>query len=551
MKDFEKRLVIALVLSVIILTGYSYFITKYFPQYKPQQRSIFSSREQTHPDIPKPYFNEQVTTAVMQDKTKEQAMFEKAAEIKEQIIVFENENYVIVCTNIGGAIKEINLKKYPDPATNTATQLFSIGKQSGVFSLYNFCKDNELANAPYKINKFSDRMEMEYMYKDQFKITKRIIPDKEAHLIHFEIDFKNLTNQNQNISYKLITGTGMQRETGISARYYDVDTLLQDKKRFLIRGVKDENLLTRQGKIKWSALKNRYFSLIVSPQIDTTGIFVIGTNNELTFGIELDNFNIIPYASATHKYALYAGPNDYNMLKNIGLESVIAHGALSGISKILMTLLVFFHSLFKNWGVAIIVLSVMINLFLFPITSKSMRSMKDMQMLQPKVEALRQQYKDNPQKMNREVMEIYKKHKVNPVGGCLPLFLQLPVFFALYQVLLRTVALRGAHFLWIKDLSGPDAAFKLSPQLPFLGDSINILPIIMAALTFIQQKTSTQNTAGTEEQRQQQKMMSMMMPILFGVLFYNFPSGLVLYWLTNTLFTTFIQKKLMTMPKVS
>jgi YidC/Oxa1 family membrane protein insertase len=161
--------------------------------------------------------------------------------------------------------------------------------------------------------------------------------------------------------------------------------------------------------------------------------------------------------------------------------------------------------------------------------------MKEMQVLQPQVEELRVLHKNNPQRLNKEIMELYKAHKVNPLGGCLPMVLQIPVFFALYQVLSRTVALKGADFLWIKDLSEPDKLFTLPNSLPVIGNEINILPILMAIGMFFQQKTSMVSIS--QNQAEQQKIMMIVMPIMFGVLFYHMPSGLVLYWFINSSLT--------------
>jgi YidC/Oxa1 family membrane protein insertase len=159
--------------------------------------------------------------------------------------------------------------------------------------------------------------------------------------------------------------------------------------------------------------------------------------------------------------------------------------------------------------------------------------MKEMQVLQPKIEALRKAYKDNPQKLNKEIMELYREHKVNPLGGCLPLLLQMPIFFALYQTLMRSVALKGANFLWIKDLSEPDRLFTLPVSLPVLGNEINILPLIMTVGMFIQQKASLVSTS--KEVAGQQRMMLVIMPLMFGLIFYHMPAGLVLYWLINSM----------------
>ena len=165
--------------------------------------------------------------------------------------------------------------------------------------------------------------------------------------------------------------------------------------------------------------------------------------------------------------------------------------------------------------------------------------MHQMKQLQPHILKLKNLHKDDPQKLNKETMELYKKYNINPLGGCLPMILQMPVFIALYQGLMRSLALKGSTFLWVKDLGTPDAAI-LPFSLPFLGNSINILPLLMVVMMVLQQKI-TQTSATNDmpaEQKSQQKMMMMTMPLIFGVLFYKMPSGLVLYWLTNTILMT-------------
>jgi YidC/Oxa1 family membrane protein insertase len=192
----------------------------------------------------------------------------------------------------------------------------------------------------------------------------------------------------------------------------------------------------------------------------------------------------------------------------------------------------FLYGLVHNWGWAIVILSLVVYLALYPLTLKQMRSMKEMQLLQPRIEELRKAYKDNPQRLNKETMELYRQHKVNPLSGCLPLVLQMPIFLALYQALMRSIVLKGANFLWIKDLSEPDRLFILPVSLPILGNEINILPLVMAIGMFIQQKISLANTSSSAAE--QQKMMLVIMPVMFGIIFYKMPSGLVLYWFVNS-----------------
>ena len=171
--------------------------------------------------------------------------------------------------------------------------------------------------------------------------------------------------------------------------------------------------------------------------------------------------------------------------------------------------------------------------------------MREMQHLQPRIAELQKKYKDDRQKAGLETMKLYKEHKVNPLGGCLPMLLQFPIFIALYQALSRSFELRGASFLWIKDLSEPDKLFTLPMSLPILGSNfnINILPILMTVTMFIQQKTSSVKVLD-QEGAAQQKMMMIIMPFMFGFIFYQMPSSLVIYWFINSVMTLLMQLRM-------
>ena len=169
--------------------------------------------------------------------------------------------------------------------------------------------------------------------------------------------------------------------------------------------------------------------------------------------------------------------------------------------------------------------------------------MKRMKLLQPEVEKIRQLYKDKPQKLNKELMDLYKQNKVNPLGGCLPMLIQMPIFIAFYNALVHSIELKGASFLFIKDLSSPDRAIPLPFQFGPLGSAINILPILMVIAMSIQQRLNAP-LAGSGPDAEAQRTMTMVMPFVFGFIFYGLPSGLVLYWLTNNIVMIFTQKLL-------
>ncbi|HYF58581.1 MAG TPA: membrane protein insertase YidC [Burkholderiaceae bacterium] len=229
---------------------------------------------------------------------------------------------------------------------------------------------------------------------------------------------------------------------------------------------------------------------------------------------------IAPGAATTAESTLYVGPQDQRVLSELapGLDLVVDYGWLTVIAKPIFELLQFLHGIVKNWGWAIVLLTLIIKLAFFPLQAASYRSMAKMKKVGPKLQQLRERYGDDRVKLNQAMMEMYKTEKINPLGGCLPIVVQIPVFIALYYVLFASVELRGAPWLgWIRDLASPD---------PFY-----ILPLLMAVSMFAQTKLNP-----TPPDPLQAKMM-MWMPLIFSVMFFFFPAGLVLYWLVNNLFS--------------
>jgi YidC/Oxa1 family membrane protein insertase len=372
-----------------------------------------------------------------------------------------------------------------------------------------------------------------FIYEDQNKrIIKKFIIPNNSYVIELEEQIQNLSSSPLILDPQLVLGRLDLSAKNTQSRYQDVFLGNQEKNLHLSAG-KDFT----SSDIKFIGLRDQYFCTIIEPVNLITSAYVKKiTSQESEVGLLVSETILKPGAQIGHSYRIYLGPQDLKIISNVKPEwaAIIYFGTFDFIAQLLLQLLGFFYSLVHNWGLAIIILSTAVYFLLFPLSIKQMRSMKEMQILQPKIEALRKELKDNPQKLNKEIMELYKEHKVNPLGGCLPLLLQMPIFFALYQALIRSVALRGAHFLWIKDLSSPDKAFVLKNSIPFLGNQINILPILMAIGMFVQQKISMAKATG--EAAQQQKMMIIIMPIMFGVIFYQMPSGLVLYWFVNSLF---------------
>jgi len=230
---------------------------------------------------------------------------------------------------------------------------------------------------------------------------------------------------------------------------------------------------------------------------------------------------------------IFIGPKDFDALERIGhsLSRGVNLGWFAFIAVPLLHILQLSHRFTGNYGIDIILLTVIIKILFIPLTQRSFKSMRAMQKLQPQMAKIREKFKDTPEQMNKEIMELYRRHKVNPLGGCLPMVLQIPVFFGLYEALLNTVELRHAPFcLWINDLSAPDRLG--STQLPFVQHpGIPVLTLLMGVSMFVQQWM----TPSTGDPTQQRVMM--IMPLLFTFMFVNFPSGLALYWLVNNLLT--------------
>ncbi len=282
-----------------------------------------------------------------------------------------------------------------------------------------------------------------------------------------------------------------------------------------------------EGPIQWTALQDKYFLAAFIPQEPARRVWVMRQGEDqniqkVTVGLP----GIPSLEKTTMQLLLYAGPKEYDALKalRVHLEETIDFGwfiygswvLVRVVAQPLFAVLRFLQHYTHNYGAAIILLTLLVRVLFIPLTHKSYQSMKALQAIQPKVAALQKKYKDNKEQLNREMLELYRQHKVNPFGGCLPSLLQVPVFVALFNILYTTIELRQAPFmLWIRDLSDKDPYY--------------ILPILMGITMVIQQKLQP------SQMDSRQARLMLLMPAFLTVLFLNFPSGLVLYWMTNNL----------------
>lgn len=498
--------------------------------------------------------------------------------IKEEIIYIQNENIKLDITSKGGGIKSVHLFKFlsqDDPNSPEVILNFDNLPALTYSGLNNLTTNNSLNLK--KIN--SNEIQLDTLINDnirferKYKITNSLTDDD--YLVKIQDRFINLSNELQELDKTTIHTGFMSNPEGTHKMWGEyivgadsfsssdgifywgrngyLNKLVFPKKSqqsyINITPKKDNEIVT----VDWISAKNKFFAQILDPtDLDGTVRILCFRDNkkaptEIASALNLKASNIKPNQSIVYNYNYYVGPKDYNILKKYdqSYEKIREYeiiGFWSGwnfimepVRKGLNTLLVAIANnkfIPGGIGVAIILLTILMRIIFHPLHKKSTNSMKKMQEIQPELKALQEKYKKDPKRLQRETMELYKSKKVNPMGGCLPMLVQIPIFIALYTVLRGAIELRFIDFLWIKDLSGPENL--LAGKIPLI-NSLNILPILMAASMIMQQKVTSAATAITPEQKQQQKIMMFMMPIMMLVFFYNMPSGLVLYWTVSNL----------------
>ena len=309
--------------------------------------------------------------------------------------------------------------------------------------------------------------------------------------------------------------------------------------------------------LEYAGVSNQFFATIVSPENKYESTFwakaseadVDGADPEkpkyaVRSGFTLPSTKLAPGEFERLSYSIYVGPKLYSELKKVegDVDEVMNYGWFSFVSVPLNNVLNWLHDVAFSkmadnwaWGLSIIALTILIRIVIWPLHNKSTRTMKRMSKLQPMMKEIREKYADDPNKANQETMKLYREYKINPMGGCLPMFLQIPIFFGYYKMLQFAVELRGQEFLWVDDLSMPDTLYTIDLpfSLPFLGDAlpINLLPILMA-VTMVLQMKMTPKTGDKMQQR-----IFMLMPLMFFIFCYNFASALALYWTTQNIFS--------------
>lgn len=521
----EKRLIAAIALSILVIVSFQFLSPRpkqtnvIAPQAAAQRVASPSGADTIFPD-------EHISVPGQEEKE----------------TILETDRFILTFTNIGGALKEVQLKEYNEKGTDLPLKIVSQANgEKAVFALESNVLIESLDERTFALTeRTAKRIVYAYTLPGRFTVIKRYDLYNSNDYMELRVAIQNLGNTQIYKDYDIVGASGLQASAlSMGRKFLEIDSMIDGKlvKSGRVKG--GEELV--KGIVSWTGVKERYFCAILKPLQDSEGVLIRQfASKNFASGIRAKRVPIYPNTVAEDAYILYVGPNDAKRLSKLGFgfEQIINYGVFGGISKFLLGILRVFHKITRNWGVAIILLTCLINLTLFPLTRKSFTSMKKIQEVQPHIEKMRKLHKDNPQKLNKELAEVYRQYNINPLGGCLPLLIQMPIFIALYQGLIRSIELKGAHFLWIKDLSNPDFV-SLPFSLPLIGNQVHILPLLMVVAMFFQQKLSSKSSPGmSSEQQQQQKIMLIFFPLFFGFLFYKFPSGLVLYWLTNTILTS-------------
>jgi YidC/Oxa1 family membrane protein insertase len=382
---------------------------------------------------------------------------------------------------------------------------------------------------------YDNSRELSFFWKSSngIVIEKKFLFYPETYMVGCKVIIKNGSNQpiQDNLILSLFKASA---ENGSMYGFEGPSALINDNvEQVKTDDIKDKNIYS--GELKWIAVQDRYFMSCIIPESAVTASMrlFLDKDNVLENQFVQPESIINPGTQRTFGFHLFMGPRSTKVVKEIGydLDKAINFGMFDFLAKPCLWFMNFLYDhIISNYGIAIIILTIITKGLLWPLGNKSYKSMNEMKKIQPLVMEIREKYKGDKKKMNEATMSLYKTYKVNPVGGCLPMVLQIPVFFALYRMLYEAIELRHAPFFgWINDLSAPDRLFDLGFSIPFMQPpyGIPVLTIIMGATMFLQQKISP--AMGDPSQA---KIM-MLMPIVFTVIFINFSSGLVLYWLVN------------------
>ncbi len=541
------RAFLAIALSFLILIGYQYFFVKPMPQQQPVPQAPIAEGQSSQPAGQHHSAPQQVQPAVAGQQQNVAAINPDARDI-----TVETPLYTAVIQEQGGGLKSFILKQYrhdiaEDSGPMELVQSSTPNQLPVLFSLDNgtggmlplFTADQE--NLTVKEGQ-ATTLVMRATLANGTRIIRSMTFKGDSYLISDTYQVVNSGDAPIQVSPAVTlthesfahTGSGTAGKFLFSGPASFVNgELVETKPKKL-----SEGSVILQGAVSWTGFVDTYFMTSVTPDGEGNSVVTIQGNEEQSRTVLSRGISTIGGGEeSTFSYSIYFGPKKLKVLKETGydLAKAVNFGWFDIIAKPMLWLLNFFYDYVKNYGIAIILVTVLIKAVFWPITQRGMKSMKNMQKLQPKMAKLKEKFKDDPQKMNQEMMAMYKTYKVNPLGGCLPMLIQIPFFFALYRVLMAAIELRHAPFmLWINDLSAPDRLW-VGFDIPYL-HGLPVLTLLMGASMYLQQKMTPTTADPT-----QAKIMQFL-PVIFTFMFLNFASGLVLYWFVNNLLSILQQQ---------
>lgn len=453
--------------------------------------------------------------------------------VAQKSVNVETDLYTAVFSSRGGSLKSLTLKKYREENT-PSSKLVTLNADAdpNVPSFSTRATGIALADSAVYIsdadninvsNNGSKQLVFNYVSGQGFTVRKTYTFTAGSYDIKLDTQIFNnsaapLTGSIQQVMTYPAEPKVKNNRYDTAGAYLFSDNSLQSNK------IKDVSGSSKkyEKSILWSGFADKYFLSAILEENNSIASVELKKNADGFFEsiVSSPSFIVNPGLSTSVSYRLFIGPKDIDILKSQGNSLVrsLDLGWFTVIAKPLLYSIKFFYKYVGNYGVAIIIITVILKALFFPLTHKSFKSMKGMQKIQPEMAKLREKYKDDKDTMNKEVMALYRDHKVNPMGGCLPMVVQIPVFFALYKSLMFSIELRHApFFLWVTDLADKDPYY--------------VTPVIMGITMFIQQKMTP-----SQMDPMQQKMM-LALPVVFTFMFLSFPSGLVLYWLVNNILT--------------
>ena len=531
----DKRTLLALALSFVVFLVWSLLFGPK-PKETPTEKQATPTREESQPPAKE---------TKIPPGPKRELMPE--TERGSPDVTVETGLYIAVFSGSGPQIKSFQLKEYRSKLAKDSPpkQLVQVSNKGGYGASLGFLGENipNIEWASYTVNRQNItvreggrpesliyewespqgiRIKTEFLfYADRYQIGLSVTVDNESDYIIDDTLLFNIAHVPEETKGRYGPFEGMALLLGNKLEEVKVSKI--QGKEFL-------------GQISWIAYEEPYFMTSIVSENDkkATAKGAVLPDGEIRISYMPPPFNLGKDQSMTKTFTLYLGPRDLYILKTVNkdLAKAINFGWFDIIAKPLLVALRFFNRYLSNYGLSIILLTILIKILFWPLTRKSYQSMKEMRKLQPMMAKIREKYKNNKQEMNKQLMGLYKTYKINPMGGCLPMVIQIPVFFAFYRILPNSIELRHAPFvLWINDLSAPERLFSFPFTIPLMAPpyGIPVLTLLMGASMFLQQKM----TPMTGDPAQAKMMM--LLPIVFTFLFINFPSGLVLYWLVNNI----------------